>query len=147
MYRAVLKLKMSCFHCLMGCGMNWVTSGVKQLNLVLYHGNKRNKGLLPCLKSHFGSNSVSDLVDDLGVQAAGVVHVSHHDWEKLNIKSVAFIITFHTQREHKPPTDVMRISFAAAYLRWTHLLRSDVCCTKPVGGVSQGAQQYSVVHL
>lgn len=136
MYRAVLKLKMSCFRCHVAWDMKRVISGVKQLNICLYHGNKRNKGLLPCLKSHFRSNSVSDLVDDLGVQAAAVVHVSHHDWEKLNKKSVAFIITFHTQREHKPPTDVMCVSFTAAYLRWTHLLRSDVRCTKPVGGVS-----------
>lgn len=136
MYRAVVKLKMSCFCCHVGCDMKRVTSGVKQLNLCLYHGNERNKGLLPCLKSHFGSNSVSDLVDDLGVQAAAVVHVPHHDWEKLNKKSVAFTFTFHTQREHKPPTEVKRVSFAAAYLRWTHLLCSDVRCTKPVGGVS-----------
>lgn len=36
------------------------------------------------LEGHFGSYSVGDLVDDLGVQAPAVVHVSHHDRERLN---------------------------------------------------------------
>lgn len=33
------------------------------------------------------------------------------------------------------------------YLCWTHLLCSNVCCTKSVGRISQGAQQHSVIHL
>lgn len=40
------------------------------------------------LESHFGSYPTGDLVDDLGVKAATVVHVSHHDWKKLKKKAV-----------------------------------------------------------
>lgn len=29
-------------------------------------------------------------MDDLGVKAAAVVHVSHHDWKKLNKKRRTF---------------------------------------------------------
>lgn len=36
------------------------------------------------LECHFGAYSVGDLVDDLCVEAATVVHVSHHDREELN---------------------------------------------------------------
>lgn len=38
------------------------------------------------LEGQFGSYSVGDLVDDLRVKAATVVHVSHHDRKKLNKK-------------------------------------------------------------
>lgn len=37
------------------------------------------------LEGQFGSYFAGDLVDDLGVKAATVVHVSNHDWKKLNI--------------------------------------------------------------
>lgn len=39
------------------------------------------------------------------------------------------------------------MNFTAAHLRWTRLLWSNVRCTKPVGGISQGAQEHSVIHL
>lgn len=42
------------------------------------------------LEGQFGSYSAGDLVDDLGVKAAAVVHVSHHDWKKLNKKRRTF---------------------------------------------------------
>ncbi len=43
------------------------------------------------LEGQFGSYSVGDLVDDLGVKAATVVHVSHHDWKELNKNSIIHI--------------------------------------------------------
>lgn len=43
------------------------------------------------LEGQFGSYSVGDLVDDLGVKAATVVHVSHHDWKELNKKNSIYI--------------------------------------------------------
>lgn len=85
------------------------------------------------LESQFGSYSLGDLVDDLGVKAATVVHVPHHDWKTLDQKEQWIHITVHTLGEYEPPTHAIHRNFAAAYLCWTHLLGSDVRRTKPVG--------------
>lgn len=55
---------------------------------------RRKKILEVYLEGHFGSNSVGDLMNDLGVKAATVVHVSHHDRKKLNKKISAFVLQF-----------------------------------------------------
>lgn len=38
------------------------------------------------LEGQFRSYCAVDLVNDLGVKAATVIHVSHHDWKKLDKK-------------------------------------------------------------
>lgn len=58
------------------------------------HSERNQEKLLFYLEGQFGSYSAGDLVDDLGVKAATVVHVSHHDWKKLNKKSSALISQF-----------------------------------------------------
>lgn len=84
------------------------------------------------LEGQFGSYSAGDLVDDLSVKAATVVHVSHHDWKKLNRKSIC--VTVHTSKIYvKRLTDGIHCDFRAAYLCWTHLLCSNVRSTEPVG--------------
>lgn len=93
------------------------------------------------LEGHFGSYPVGDLVDDLGVKAAAVVHVSHHDWKRLNNRRV-FVQQFKPQRK-----DEIHIEFKASHLCWTRLLRSNIRSTEPVEGISSGAQQHSVNHL
>lgn len=94
----------------------------------MHHGKKGViKREIFYLESHFGAYSISDLVDDLCVQTAAVVHVSHYDREKLNTTN-STIITLTLGKYSK--------NFTAAHLRWTRLLGSNVGCTKPVGGVS-----------
>lgn len=44
------------------------------------------------LEGQFGSYSVGDLMDDLGVKAATVVHVPHHNWKKLNTKNICLTV-------------------------------------------------------
>ena len=54
----------------------------------------KNVALTLYLEGQFRSYSAGDLVDDLSVKAATVVHVSHHDRKKLNKKRIC--ITVHT---------------------------------------------------
>lgn len=70
----------------------------------------RKKVLEVYLEGHFGSYSVGDLVNDLGVKAAAVVHVSHHDWKKLSKKICSFVLQFK-----KHLTDGNLSDFTAVY--------------------------------
>lgn len=54
------------------------------------------------LDSYFGAHSGRELVDDLGIQTASIVHISNHDWERLRGTKHTFVsfqvmwITFET---------------------------------------------------
>lgn len=38
------------------------------------------------LNGYFGAHSSCELMDDLGIQTASIVHISNHHWERLSKK-------------------------------------------------------------
>ena len=88
------------------------------------------------LKGEFGAEFLRHLMNDLGVEAPAVVHVSYHDWERLQTKNR----TFRRQQFLTKCVKERKGQRSAEYLSWSHLFSAHVGGPEAIGGLSQSAE-------